>query len=69
MNVLLKSIFVASMLVPMSAARCDEPAKLPPIPSQPIAKKKELLFADDFKGKDRDKRWHRVVDICVEHAA
>jgi hypothetical protein len=62
MNFLLKSILVALMLAPLSAARCDEPAKFPLVPSQPIAKKKELLFADDFKGSERDKRWHRVVD-------
>ncbi len=62
MTLLLKSILVALLLAPLSAARADEPAKLPPVPAQPIAKKKELLFADDFKGKDRNKRWHRVVD-------
>lgn len=41
------------------------PAKmpmLPLIPAKPIAKKKELLFADDFKSSEHDKRWHRVVD-------
>lgn len=37
-------------------------ADLPPVPAAPIAKKKELLFSDDFQGVDRDKRWHRVVD-------
>lgn len=37
-------------------------ADLPAIPAGPIAKKKELLFSDDFKGAEHDKRWHRVVD-------
>ncbi len=37
-------------------------AELPAIPTGPIAKKKELLFSDDFKGGEHDKRWHRVVD-------
>ena len=37
-------------------------AEVAVIPSGPIAKKKELLFSDDFKGAERDKRWHRVVD-------
>ncbi len=39
-----------------------DPAKQPPLPEKPIAKKKELLFSDDFKGAEHDKRWHRVVD-------
>ena len=39
-----------------------DPAKQPPLPEKPIAVKKELLFSDDFKGTERDKRWHRVVD-------
>jgi hypothetical protein len=36
-------------------------ADLPKIPSQPIAKKGELLFADDFEGATPDKVWHKVV--------
>jgi hypothetical protein len=32
------------------------------IPSKPIAKKKELLFKDNFKGAVHDKRWHDVVE-------
>ncbi|HSH96322.1 MAG TPA: hypothetical protein VK968_19400 [Roseimicrobium sp.] len=39
-----------------------EPPKLPAIPEQSIAKKKELLFSDDFSSATPDKRWHRVVD-------
>jgi hypothetical protein len=37
-------------------------AELPTIPTAPVAKKKEVLFSDDFQGADHDKRWHRVVD-------
>lgn len=36
-------------------------ADLPAIPDQPIAKKKELLFSDDFEGTERPKVWHQVV--------
>lgn len=32
------------------------------IPARSIARKKELLFADNFKGADHDKRWHPVVE-------
>ena len=37
-------------------------ADLPAIPAGSIAKKKELLFSDDFESATPDKRWHRVVD-------
>jgi hypothetical protein len=36
-------------------------ADLPTIPAEPIAKKKELLFSDDFEGAEPAKVWHRVV--------
>ena len=36
-------------------------ADLPPVPSDPIAKKKELLFSDDFESAESNKLWHRVV--------
>ena len=36
--------------------------ELAPIPTKTLAKKKELLFADDFQSAEHDKRWHRVVD-------
>jgi hypothetical protein len=39
----------------------DQP-KAPHIPEKPLARKGELLFSDDFKGAEHDKRWHRVVD-------
>lgn len=40
-------------------------AELPPVPTEPIAKKKELLFADDFQGSEPAKIWHRVVPTFV----
>jgi hypothetical protein len=36
-------------------------ADLPPVPAEPIAKKKELLFSDDFEGAEPAKVWHKVV--------
>jgi hypothetical protein len=36
-------------------------ADLPAIPKEPIAKKKELLFSDDFQGAEPAKVWHKVV--------
>ncbi len=40
-------------------------ADLPAIPSASIAKKKKLLFSDDFEGATPDKRWHKVVPTFV----
>ena len=36
-------------------------ADLPVIPAESIAKKKELLFSDDFEGAQPAKVWHKVV--------
>ena len=36
-------------------------ADLPPIPAEPIAKKKELLFSDDFSSAEPKAPWHKVV--------
>src|SRR3954462_1855434 len=53
----LATVFLAS------AAFAVDVAPVPaPIPSAPIAKKKELLFSDDFEGATRPKEWHKVVD-------
>ncbi len=50
-----------------SAAFAAEP---PPLPTVPLAKKKELLFSDDFQGPEPDKRWHKVVPtFAVENGA
>jgi hypothetical protein len=34
---------------------------LPSIPAEPIAKKQELLFSDDFQSTEPAKVWHKVV--------
>jgi len=36
-------------------------ADLPAVPAESIAKKKELLFSDDFEGAEPAKVWHKVV--------
>ncbi|MFM1770373.1 MAG: hypothetical protein RJA22_2902 [Verrucomicrobiota bacterium] len=36
-------------------------ATLPPVPADPIARKAELLFSDQFEGATPDPRWHKVV--------
>ena len=44
--------------------------KLPTIPDASIAKKKELLFSDDFQGQEPPKPWHKVVPtFAVENGA
>ena len=43
-------------------------ADLPAVPAESIAKKKELLFSDDFQGAEPAKVWHKVVDtFAVEN--
>ena len=45
-------------------------ADLPPVPKESIAKKKELLFSDDFEGTTPAKEWHKVVPtFAVEKGA
>ena len=45
-------------------------ADLPPVPTGAIAKKKELLFSDDFEGGEPAKVWHKVVaTFAVEKGA
>jgi hypothetical protein len=36
-------------------------AELPAVPDASIARKKELLFSDDFEGAEPAKAWHKVV--------
>lgn len=50
-----KSILLLLLAVSIQAA------ELPSIPDQPIAKKKELLFSDDFQAAEPNKLWHKVV--------
>ena len=62
------------ILVPLcfitAVALAASAPKLPEIPAGSIAKKKELLFSDDFKGATPDKRWHKVVaTFAVEDGA
>jgi len=52
-------ILIASLVSITTAALA---ADVSSVPTASIAKKKELLFSDDFQGADHDKRWHRVVD-------
>ena len=40
-------------------------ADLPVIPAESIAKKKELLFSDDFEGAEPAQVWHKVVPTFV----
>ena len=48
------------LLVTATSFAADAP-KLPSIPAEPIAKKKELLFSDDFAGTELGKAWTFVV--------
>jgi hypothetical protein len=62
----MRSLLALSCLLTATAFAAD----LPPIPKEPIAKKKELLFSDDFKGATLDTKWHRVVDtFAVENGS
>ena len=60
-------IFLAlSLLVPGTVLAAD----LPAIPDASIAKKKELLFSDDFEAAEPAKVWHKVVPtFAVENGA
>ena len=53
--------FVPFFLFTASALAAD----LPPIPAEPIAEKKELLFSEDFESAEPAKVWHRVVPTFV----
>lgn len=58
------SILISAMLV-TSIALFSRPAfaaDAGAIPDKSLARKKELLFSDNFKGTEHDKRWHDVVD-------
>jgi hypothetical protein len=53
---------LSTVLVLTTAAFAADVAPAPTIPAQPIAKKKELLFSDDFESATHPKEWHKVVD-------
>src|SRR5262245_21010979 len=57
----LRFVFALSLLTAVTAIAAD----LPAIPSSPIAKKKDLLFSDDFEGAEPAKVWHKVVPSFV----
>jgi hypothetical protein len=50
-------ILLPLLLITLSAVAAD----LPEVPAEPIAKKKELLFSDDFERADLGKAWGPVV--------
>jgi hypothetical protein len=53
----LRLLIAPLFLVTVSAVAAD----LPAVPADPIAKKKELLFSDDFERADLGKEWGKVV--------
>src|SRR5258708_40073043 len=57
----LRSFLALSCLITSAASAAD----LPAIPDGSIAKKKELLFSDDFNGAEPAKVWHQVVPTFV----
>ena len=65
---IMKSLPFPALACLLTAAACA--ADLPAIPAESIAKKKEVLFSDDFQGSEPDKRWHKVVPtFAVENGA
>jgi hypothetical protein len=57
----LRCLVVLSLLLAATAFAADRP----PVPAESIAKKKELLFSDDFQGAEPAKVWHKVVPTFV----
>ena len=53
-------LLALACLVTAATFAADAP-KLPSIPEQPIAQKKELLFADDFEKAELGSAWKIVV--------
>lgn len=61
---------VVVCLSSISSAFIAFAADRPEIPAESIAKKKELLFSDDFQGAEPAKVWHKVVPtFTVENGA
>jgi len=64
----MRSLLALSCLLTATTFAAD--TSIPLIPKEPIAKKKELLFSDDFKGATPDPRWKRTVDtFAVENGS
>ena len=61
MNLNMRLLIILSCIITSSAFA----AELPVIPAESIAKKKELLFSDDFEGAEPAKVWHKVVPAFV----
>ena len=57
----LHPLLALSLLITSAALAAD----LPAIPAGSLAKKKELLFSDDFEGAEPAKVWHKVVPTFV----
>src|SRR4051812_36028176 len=53
----LRCLVVLSLLLAATAFAAERP----PVPAESIAKKKELLFSDDFEGAEPARVWHKVV--------
>ena len=65
----------ALCLIPAASLVAAEPARpavksaaLPEVPAEPVAVKKDLLFADDFQGAEPAKAWHKVVPTFAVEA-
>src|SRR5215212_9759194 len=52
---------LVSLLLVTSAAFAASAAGPTTVPADPVAKKKELLFSDDFEAATPAKAWHKVV--------
>ncbi|MDB6032354.1 MAG: hypothetical protein JWM16_2692 [Verrucomicrobiales bacterium] len=59
MTTSLKTRLVLFLL--LLTATAASAAERPPVPEEPIAKRKELLFSDDFESPEPAKVWHKVV--------
>ena len=63
---ILRPFLAFSFVINSIAFAADQPA----IPADPIARKKEVLFSDDFQGTEPAKVWHKVVPtFAVENGA
>ena len=63
-------LILAPLVLITTVALAANAPKLPAVPAGPIAKKKELLFSDDFQGAQPAKVWHKVVPtFTVENGA
>ncbi len=54
-------LLLAPFLLVTAASFAADAPKLPSVPAESIAKKKELLFSDDFTGTEMGKAWAIVV--------